>query len=81
MDWKQAIIGWRYLAAQKRHQRHLRATPRHVTNSMSMEQQPVGKRFSCCAVESRFIGVATLEPCQSAAIPGPRCSGLFVLSI
>ena len=35
MDWKQAIIEWRYLSAQERHQRHLRAIPRHETNSMA----------------------------------------------
>ncbi len=45
MDWKRAIIEWRRLSVQERRQRHLRAIPRHVTNSMAMEQQPVSEQF------------------------------------
>jgi hypothetical protein len=45
MDWKQVIENWRKLPAQERRLRHLRVIPRHVADSMAMENEPVSEQF------------------------------------
>lgn len=44
MDWKQAIEDWRKLPPEER-RHHLLAIPRHVANSMAMENQPVSEQL------------------------------------
>jgi hypothetical protein len=45
MDWKLAIENWRKLPPEERRQRHLRAIPRHVANSMAMANEPVSEQL------------------------------------
>ncbi len=39
--WKRAIECWRSLPEEERQRRRLEAIPRHVANSMAMEDEPV----------------------------------------
>ena len=73
MDWKQTIIEWRKLSAQERRQRHLRAIPRGVTNSMAMEQRSVSEQFIRDLLGHRIPALDTsIPPSAYRAMPN-RC--------
>jgi hypothetical protein len=62
MDWKQAIAHWRKLPQQERRLRHLRAIPRHVANSMAMEEQPISEQSIRIRLQQRIPELANPKP-------------------
>ena len=43
--WIEAIERWRSLSLEERRRRRLEAIPRHVANSMAMEDEPVDEEW------------------------------------
>ncbi len=43
--WIEAVERWRKLPSEEKRRRHLEAIPRHVANSMAMEDEPVDEEW------------------------------------
>ena len=43
--WMEAVERWRRLPPEERRRRHQQAIPRHVSNSMAMEGEPVDEAW------------------------------------